>query len=70
MEQLLTDGGFFSLPVWIETGVLDGDTLALTARTADGAHTVSAYSPDGTSFGDIVDGLESILGAHENTAGE
>ncbi len=70
VEHLLADGGFLLLPEWIETGVLDGDTVVLTARTDDGMRTVSAYSPDGTPFGDIVDGLESILGAYENTDGE
>lgn len=70
VDHLLTDGDFLSMPEWIETGVLDGDTLALTARTPDGTHTVSAYSPDGTPFGEIINELENILGAYENTEGE
>lgn len=66
VEQMLGDGDFLSLPEWIETGVLDGDTVVMTACTAGGEHTVSAYSPDGTPFGDMVQGIEALLGAHEN----
>lgn len=70
IASALFDGGFWELPEWIETGVQDGDTVALTVSTNQGCHTVSAYSPDGTPFGEMVQVIETLLGAHENVTGE
>ncbi len=70
VARTLRDGGFFELPEWIETFVLDGDTVKLTASTEQGAHTVGAYSPDGTPFGEIVRAIEELLGAYKQHTGQ
>lgn len=67
IEQLLGEAKVMDMPDLIEHDILDGDTVTLTLHTSAGVKSITSPSPDGLPFGDVVNALETIFRAYQDS---